>query len=51
MNMDALAEAHYADYDPEYEMDVSAYEPDVEPYDIQRDLELLEEQDSKEGEK
>ncbi len=40
IDVDALAEAHYAAYDPEYESD-DTYEPDVEPYDMQRDLELM----------
>lgn len=45
--MDALAEANYSKYDPEYEDDDDEeeddYVPDVEPYDIQRDLRLLDE--------
>jgi hypothetical protein len=44
INMDELAELHYADRDPEYEDDRPSYEPDCEPYDIQRDEELLDEQ-------
>jgi hypothetical protein len=42
--MDELAEMHYADHgDPEYDDDRPDYEPDCEPYDIQRDDELLDE--------